>query len=107
MERQRWNDAQMVANWPKRERFTDMVTPHVVAALQPRPGEKVLDIGSGGGKLSIAIGREVSPGGTVVGADISKGMVELATGRASEAKAKNVSFVVADVQGEAVPGGPF
>jgi SAM-dependent methyltransferase len=43
----------------------------------------------------------------VVGADISKGMVELATGRASEAKAKNVSFVVADVQGEAVPGGPF
>jgi len=106
-ERNRWNDEITVANWPKRERFTDTVVPRVVAALQPAPGEKVLDIGAGGGKLSLAIAKLVSPKGKVVGADISAGMVKLATGRAEEAKAKNVSFLVADVQADKVPGGPF
>jgi ubiquinone/menaquinone biosynthesis C-methylase UbiE len=84
-ERRRWNDEQTVANWPKRERFTDRVVPHVVAALKPAPGDKVLDIGSGGGKLSLAIAQLVQPGGKVVGADISSGMVRMATERAAEA----------------------
>ncbi|MBK6562472.1 class I SAM-dependent methyltransferase [Candidatus Amarobacter glycogenicus] len=106
-ERNRWNDEITVANWPKRERFTDMVLPRVLAALQPAPGEVVLDIGAGGGKLSLAIGHHVSPGGKVVGADISTGMVKLATERSTEAKAKNVRFLVSDVQVESVPGGPF
>ena len=107
MERRRWNNEQMVANWPKRERFTDRVVPYVVAGLKPRPGERVLDIGAGGGKLSIAIGSLVLPGGKVTGADISAGMAKMATGRAEAAKAKNVTFTVADVQSESIPGGPF
>ena len=107
IEFKRWNDERFVAAWPKRERFTDRVVPHVVAALRPEPGEKVLDIGAGGGKLSIAIGERVAPKGRVTGADISAGMVKLATGRAEEAKARNVSFVQADVQAEVLPGGPF
>jgi SAM-dependent methyltransferase len=107
VERRRWNDELMVARWPKRERFTDQVVPHVVNALQPAAGEKVLDIGAGGGKLSLAIAERVRPGGKVLGADISDGMVNLATGRAGEAKAKGVSFMAADVQVDKVPGGPF
>lgn len=107
VERRRWNDELMVARWPKRERFTDQVVPHVVNALQPAAGEKVLDIGAGGGKLSLAIAEKVRPGGKVLGADISDGMVNLATGRAGEAKAKGVSFMAADVQVDKVPGGPF
>ena len=106
-ERRRWNDEQTVANWPKRERFTDRVVPHVVAALKPAPGEKILDIGAGGGKLSLAIGDLVRPGGKVVGADISSGMVRMATERAAAAKARGVTFVAADVQSETVAGGPF
>lgn len=104
-EYRRWNDEQMVAGWSKRERFTDRVVPHVVAALQP--GERVLDVGSGGGKLSIAIGEAVGGRGKVTGADISAGMVAMATERATDANAKNVSFLRADVQSESVPGGPF
>lgn len=107
VERRRWNDEQMVASWPKRERFTDRVVPHVVRALQPQPGERVLDIGAGGGRLSLAVAERVSPGGKVTGADISEGMVRMATGRAEEAKAKNVAFRVVDVQTEKAPGGPF
>ena len=107
VERRRWNDAQQVANWPKRERFTDPVTPHVLKALALQPGERVLDVGSGGGKLSLAAAAAVHPGGKVVGADISAGMVGLATGRAREAKAKNATFGQHDVQAEAIRGGPF
>jgi SAM-dependent methyltransferase len=106
-ERRRWNDEQMVAGWPKRERFTDAVVPHVVAALDPQPGEKVVDIGCGGGRLSIAIAEKVRPGGKVTGADISAGMLALASGRAADAKAKNTVFSQADVQVDKVPGGPF
>ncbi|MGE3073016.1 MAG: class I SAM-dependent methyltransferase [Dehalococcoidia bacterium] len=107
VEYRRWNDEQQVAGWPKRERFTDRITPHVVAALGLRPGEQILDVGSGGGKLSLAVAEAVGPGGKVVGADISAGMVQLATGRAREAKAKNVSFGQHDVQGAKIRGGPF
>ena len=107
IERRRWNDEGMVAGWPKRERFTDNVVPHVVAALAPQPGEKVLDIGCGGGKLSLAMAEKVRPGGKVTGADISAGMLGLAGGRAAEAKAKNVTFAQCDMQVDKAPGGPF
>ncbi|MEO8541273.1 MAG: class I SAM-dependent methyltransferase [bacterium] len=107
IERKRWNDERQVANWYKRERFTDRVTPHVVAALSPKAGERVLDIGAGGGKLSLAIAGLVGAKGHVTGADISAGMVEWATGRAKEVGTTNVSFLQADVQSEPVPGGPF
>ena len=103
-QRRRWNDEQMVSSWPKRERFTNAVVPYVVAALDPRPGERVLEIGSGGGNLSVAIAQRVRPGGTVLGADISAGMVALAQSRAKAAKVTNASFAVVDVQSDAIPG---
>ena len=106
-ERRRWNDEQIVAGWPKRERFTDAVTPRVVAALDLQAGERVLDIGSGGGKLGLAIAEKVRPGGKVTGADISAGMVAMATERAREAGAKNIAFVQCDVQADKLPGAPF
>lgn len=107
IERRRWNDEQQVLSWHKRERYTDRVLPYVVAALNPTAGEQFLDIGPGGGKLSLAIAESAGPTGRVVGADISAGMVAWATDRAKTGGAKNVQFVVADVQSEAVPGGPF
>lgn len=107
VERRRWNDANQVAGWHKRERFTDRITPYVVAAASPRAGERVLDIGAGGGKLSLAIAPLVLPGGRVTGADISEGMVEWAMSRAAEVGAANASFTVADMQTETADGGPF
>lgn len=106
-ERRRWSDADQVAGWHKREGFTNRVTPYIVAAAAPQPGERVLEIGPGGGKLSLAIAPLVQPRGSVTGADISQGMVEWATSRAAEAKVKNVAFTLADVQTETVQGGPF
>jgi SAM-dependent methyltransferase len=106
-ERRRWNDERWTAVWPKRERFTNAVTPRLLDALALAPGERVLDIGCGGGMASIEAGRRVSPEGAVVGADLSTPLVELARRRAREASAGNISFQVVDMQHDQVPGAPF
>jgi SAM-dependent methyltransferase len=106
-ERQRWNDEQWAALWPKREPLTDAVTAFLLDAAALQPGERVLDVGCGGGMTSLAAGRAVGPEGAVVGADISAPLNALATRRAREAGAENVTFSVADMQTDAVGGGPF
>jgi SAM-dependent methyltransferase len=106
-ERRRWNDERWTAVWPKREQLTDEVTQYLLEALALRPGERVLDVGCGGGKTSIAAAQAVGTQGAVVGADVSAPLNRLAERRAAEAGLANVRFCVADVQTDAVPGGPF
>ena len=106
-ERRRWNDEQWVAVWPKREPMTDTITPFLLDALALKPGERVLDVGSGGGRTTIAAAQAVAPAGAATGADISAALTELASQRAAEAGVSNVSFCVADVQEDTVAGAPF
>jgi SAM-dependent methyltransferase len=105
-ERRRWNDPGWATAWPKRERLTAAVTDLLLAEARLQTGEKVLDVGSGGGLAALAAGRVVGDG-AVVGADISAPLVQLARQRGAAQGATNVSFAVADVQQETVPGGPF
>jgi SAM-dependent methyltransferase len=107
IERGRWNDEQWVAVWPKRERMTDAVTAFVLDAAAPAPGERVLDVGCGGGNTSLAAARAVGTEGAVVGADISTPLTALAQRRAAEAAVANVAFYTVDMQVDHVPGGPF
>jgi SAM-dependent methyltransferase len=53
----------------------------VLKALQPKPGERVLDIGVGPGLLAFHLGRTVGPEGRVSGIDLSEGMLALARKR--------------------------
>jgi SAM-dependent methyltransferase len=106
-ERTRWNDARWTAVWPKRERLTDAVTTYVLDAAALQPGERVLDVGPGGGRTSIAAARGVGPTGAVVGADISTPLRALAERRAVESGAGNITFCTVDVQTDSIPGGPF
>jgi SAM-dependent methyltransferase len=106
-ERRRWNDEYWASVWPKREQLTTAVTGVLLDLLGLREGESVLDIGSGGGTTTIAAGRLVGDRGSVVGADISAPLVHFAQQRAAGQEADNVSFVVADVQHDSIPGAPF
>jgi SAM-dependent methyltransferase len=106
-EAKRWNDDQWVAVWPKRERLTDALTPHVVAAAAVERGQRVCDIGCGGGGQTIALARAVGPTGTVVGFDLSAPLLKLAQSRAAEAGVANVEFVVRDVQTGGLGPEPF
>jgi SAM-dependent methyltransferase len=106
-ERRRWNDESWAALWPRRERLTDKVTEYLLAALALRAGERVLEVGSGGGKAALAAAEAVGGKGAVVGADLSAPLNRLAEQRVSEAGAGNVMFCLADVQTDTVEGGPF
>jgi SAM-dependent methyltransferase len=97
-ETKRWNDDQWVASWPNRERLTDALSPYLLEAIDPRPGQRVCDIGCGGGLLAITLAGAVAPEGRVVGLDLSAPLLELAGARARQAGAANVEFVVMDVQ---------
>ncbi len=102
-----WNDESQVRTWPRRERITTPVTPLLIDLLAPQPGERILDIGSGGGLAALDVARAVGAGGIVVGFDISAPLVGLATGRAAKANVVNVRFVAGDAQTDEIPNGPF
>jgi protein-L-isoaspartate O-methyltransferase len=106
-QREQWNAPVQATRWPKREPMTTMLTPMLLERLALRPGERVLDIGCGGGLAAIEAARAVAPSGTVVGFDISTPLVDLAMSRAKEGGVLNAQFVVGDAQVDAPPGGPF
>jgi SAM-dependent methyltransferase len=106
-ERRRWNDEYWASVWPRREQLTDAVTEVLLDAAGLASGERVVDIGSGGGTAAFAAAERVGASGSVVGADISVPLVDFAAQRARDRGAANVRFVVADVQREAIDGAPF
>jgi SAM-dependent methyltransferase len=106
-ERERWNDERRYSAWPKRERLTDAVTPLLIAAVGPAPGDRIADIGAGGGRSAFAAAQAVGPEGAVVGIDISEGLLRLAGERKASNGAGNVTFVLADAQTDPFPGAPF
>jgi SAM-dependent methyltransferase len=73
--------------------------PTAVAEL--REGERVLDLGSGGGIDVILSARRVGPTGRAFGLDMTDEMLELAVRNATEAGVTNVEFVRGTI--EAVP----
>jgi len=108
-ETKRWNDDRWVAAWPDRERLTEALTPHLldVVTADAASGQRVCDIGCGGGGLTVALAGAVGPTGRVVGVDFSQPLIELARDRASRAGAPHATFVVADVQTDGLGAEPF
>lgn len=64
--------------------------PMAVADL--RPGEWVLDLGSGGGIDVLLSAQRVGPDGFAYGVDMTDEMLALARSNAAEAEATNVEF---------------
>ena len=65
--------------------------PTALAAL--KPGEKVLDLGSGGGIDVLLSARRVGPTGFAYGLDMTDAMLELAERNRAEARVENVRFL--------------
>ena len=70
-------------------------------------GERVVEIGCGGGALTREIATRVAPEGAALGLDISEELVVLATGRAAAEGIANVSFLAGDAQVALPPQAPF
>jgi SAM-dependent methyltransferase len=67
-----------------------------VDAAQLEAGERVLDIGCGGGLTTQWLAERVGPQGRAVGVDISTRLIERARARAREAGVANAEFLVGD-----------
>ena len=78
----------------------------LVDALDPQPGERVVDIGCGRGAALIPLATRVSPGGTATGIDLSPGMVE-ACRAAAAAAGVEVDVRVGDAMAPDLPSGAF
>ncbi len=68
----------------------------LVEMLEPRPGERALDIGCGRGAVTLPLARAVAPVGSVTGVDVSPVMVAKARAAAELANLDNISVEVAD-----------
>lgn len=68
-------------------------------------GERVVDVGSGGGIDSLIAARMVGPSGEVVGIDMTPAMLERARAAASQSGIRNVEFRDAYMEALPVPDG--
>ncbi|HEY0444657.1 MAG TPA: methyltransferase domain-containing protein, partial [Candidatus Limnocylindrales bacterium] len=72
-----------------------------IAVAELREGERVLDLGSGGGIDVLLSARRVGPTGRAIGLDMTDEMLALAQKNAAEAGVTNVEFVRGHI--EAIP----
>ncbi|MCL2787042.1 MAG: arsenite methyltransferase [Micrococcales bacterium] len=68
------------------------------AVVELRPGETVLDLGSGGGLDVLLSARRVGPSGFAYGLDMTDEMLELARANAAKAGATNVAFLKGTIE---------
>ena len=73
-------------------------------AADPRPGERVLDVGCGAGGSTLAAAARVAPGGDATGLDISAPLLEVAERRRRAAGIDAAAFETGDAQGHALDG---
>jgi SAM-dependent methyltransferase len=75
------------------------------ALAELRPGETVLDLGSGGGIDVLLSARRVSPGGKAYGLDMTDEMLALARENQRRAGVANVEFLKGEIEAIPLPEG--
>ena len=70
--------------------------PHLLAGL--KPGESVLDLGSGGGFDCFIAAQKVGETGRVIGVDMTPEMITKARRNAATVQAENVEFRLAEIE---------
>jgi ubiquinone/menaquinone biosynthesis C-methylase UbiE len=75
--------------------------------LALRPGQRILEIGPGPGRLLIPAAQRVLPGGEAVGIDIQQGMIDRLQVRAGRAAITNLKAILGDATQPHVPEASF
>jgi SAM-dependent methyltransferase len=101
---------EMGARWlASLDRFEGMIAPIGKALLDRAayaPGERVLDLGCGGGATTLAVADTVGPEGAALGLDIAPMLIEAARARAAAA-GSTARFVCADAAIASLAEPPF
>jgi ubiquinone/menaquinone biosynthesis C-methylase UbiE len=77
---------------------TRAVGERMVAALDPKPGETVLELAAGTGETGFAAAQMVAPDGRLISTDFSPAMVDAARRRGAELGLENVDYLVLDAE---------
>jgi cyclopropane fatty-acyl-phospholipid synthase-like methyltransferase len=98
-----WNSAASRA-WADEHERMDRAVAEVTKALldlaAPQPGERVLDIGCGGGTTVLELAARIGPDGHVLGADIAQQSVARTRERIAAAGLRHAEVIVADVSSQ-------
>lgn len=78
-----------------RERVERMEVSRVVSALGLKPGQLVVDLGSGSGLFTRALARSVAPNGTAFAVDIDPALLKIVESSAKRSAIKNLATVLA------------
>ncbi len=103
-----WNEEggrRWVENIERVERMLAPLSEHLLRLAAPAPGERVLDVGCGGGITSAALARAVSPGGRVLGLDVSAVILDVA--RRRFAAQDNLEFALGDAATMPLPAAGY
>ena len=79
-------------------------TQTTLAGLALRPGQRVLEIGPGPGRLLIPVARSVQPHGEAVGVDVQPAMIAQLRERAAGAGVTNLTGIIGDAATMTPPG---
>jgi hypothetical protein len=90
----------------RQARAVNPITQRFFSEAGVGPGMRVLDVGCGGGDVSVLVAGLVGPGGSVVGFDRSEAAVEAAVAKINGLACGNVTFVSGSLD-RLVDQGPF
>jgi SAM-dependent methyltransferase len=79
----------------------------VLAAAALSAGERVLDVGCGGGQLALQAAHQVGETGSVLGVDVSSELLAVTRRRATEAGLTQVQVLEADAQEHTFPASSY
>ena len=110
-ERERESWSQVAAGWARHDdRLRSSLSPvseRMLAAVNLKPGRRVLDIASGTGQPALLAAERVGPKGRVLGIDLVDEMLAFARAKAADRSLRNIEFRQADGETLDVPAGSF
>jgi SAM-dependent methyltransferase len=95
--------AQELANLPDSVTDASLGCGNPTAIAELKPGEVVLDLGSGGGIDCFLAAKQVGPEGRVIGLDMTTDMIKLARRNAKKIGATNVEFRYGEMEDIPLP----
>ncbi|MFD1506186.1 arsenite methyltransferase [Georgenia yuyongxinii] len=96
-------DPASTADLPEEAVLASLGCGNPVAVADLHPGERVLDLGSGGGIDVLLSARRVGPEGYAYGVDMTEEMLQLARANAARAGATNVEFLDGTIEDVPLP----
>jgi len=92
-----------IQNLDRPERIAGLKIDEVLAVLKLKPGDNVVDIGSGTGAFSLPFAKAVAPSGKVYAVDIDPGLLEYIAQKAKKENVANIQTVKGEFSDPKLP----